>query len=85
MKQAIVMAGVFLGLTMALPAQAQQQSAPYSSSTKELADKQMKASADLNEKLLKEKAKRKACRADAKAQKIALTKRRTFLKECMAK
>lgn len=85
MKQAVVIGGFVLALAAAAPAWAQQQTAPYTTTTKDLADRQTKESAELNAKLAKEKAKRKACRADAKAQKIAMTKRRAFMKECMAK
>jgi hypothetical protein len=88
MKQTIVMGVVGLSLVASLPALAQQSGvkpSPYTTSTKELADQRMKASAELNEKLMRQREKRKTCRAEARAQKIPLLKRRKFVRECSAR
>lgn len=86
MKQAIVMAAA-LAVVAVSAAYAQQpdvRPAPYTTSTKDLVDQRMRASDELNRKLMQEREKRKSCRAEARARKIPLMKRRQFMRSCTA-
>jgi hypothetical protein len=86
MKQAIVMAAA-LAVVAVSAAYAQQpdvRPAPYTTSTKDLVDQLKRASDELNRKLMQEREKRKSCRAEARARKIPLMKRRQFMRSCTA-
>jgi hypothetical protein len=89
MKRVFVIGAIGL-LAAALPAQAQTKKGdryvvptPYANSTQELARQREKEAQALAEKIAREKQKRKACTAEAKAQKIGMMKRRAFVRECV--
>jgi hypothetical protein len=81
MKHFIVIAAL-AALTGAAEAQYVKPS-PYATTTQEQARQQEKSSSALSEKLAAEKQKRVACRAEAKAQKISVMKRRAFVRDCV--
>lgn len=56
---------------------------PYATTTQEQAKQQERRSSELASKLAAEKKKRVACRAEAKAQKVSLMKRRAYVQECV--
>jgi hypothetical protein len=56
---------------------------PYATTTQEQARQQEKRAAELSERLAAEKKKRVACRAEAKAQKVSIMKRRAFVRDCV--
>jgi hypothetical protein len=81
MKHFIVIAAL-AAFTGAAQAQYVKPS-PYATSSQEQAKQQEKRAAELSEKLAAEKKKRAACRAEAKAQKISLMKRRAYVRDCV--
>jgi hypothetical protein len=86
MKQVVVMAAAIavVAVSAAYAQQPGARSAPYTTSTKDLVDQRMRESDELNRKLMKEREKRKSCRAEARARKIPLMKRRQFMRSCTA-
>ncbi len=81
MKHVLVIAAL-VAFTGAAQAQ-DKKPTPYETSTKQLMQEQGAKSAELSAKLAAEKKKRAACRAQAKAQKLGLLKRRAFVRDCM--
>jgi hypothetical protein len=80
MKHFLVIA-VLTALTGTAQAQYVKPS-PYATTTQEQARHQEKRAAELSEKLAADKKKRAECRAEAKAQKISLMKRRAYVRDC---
>jgi hypothetical protein len=81
MKHILVIAAL-AAATSAAQAQ-DRKPTPYSTSTQQLMQDQQKSSAELSDKLAAEKKKRVACRAEAKTQKIAMMKRRAYVRDCV--
>lgn len=81
MKHILVIVAL-TALTTVVQAQ-DKKPTPYATSAQQQMQEQQAKSAELSAKLMADKKKRAACRAEAKAQKISMLKRRAYVSACV--